>query len=266
MNNYNNQKIQEENTGMNYAVQTQDNLVKHKKKHKGLLIFILAVVLVFVFSAVGIALFLPGFFGPKSLGIKSSIKAYESAMSKLHLSEENAYLTEDAVSIDTKLSSEELSSLLNYFDPDFKAFDKAQIRINKDDTIELSASISKDYFLEKMLDGQYSQEDLKKEIPVIGIIPESVNIYMKMQGEVSNNILSDFAISDISVMGISLPKSIFDKADLNSNLMSGLNSFMEDVVQKSDAEFSTIKAENGELIIQGDIPSSLLKDVYGNES
>jgi len=244
--------------------------VEPKKKHKGCLVTLLVVIIFLGVIAGSIAIFLPGFFGPKDLGVKTSKTSYESAVAKLGYlkdkapstgtAEDYAYHYGAVKSVDTTLTSEELTSFLGYNRPDYYALKKVQIRINEDN-LELSATLDTDYFIDKVLSGKYSKEDIKNAIPVIHSIPKSVNIYSKIEGEINSNQASNLAISDVEVMGVGLPSSIYNSSKAQTEITNIVNDYIETSIQKSSANYETIKVQDGALVLKGEIPTSLTREV-----
>lgn len=242
---------------------------KAKKKH-GCLITLLSVLGVVVVALLCIAIFLPGFFKPKGLGVKTSKEAYESALNKLNHTKATVPSTEareddtntyaELVDVDASLTSEEVTSLFNYDRKKYYMVKKAQIRVNPDDTVEFSGAVDTDYFLDEFLDGEYSREELTETFPMIKAIPDSVNLYIKLSGEIEDNRTVDFALNSIEVQGISLPASLYDTDLAQEEISSILDDFLARKAEKSNSTYTTLKAEGGELQIVG-----LLKAFQGSE-
>jgi len=243
---------------------------KRPKKKKGCLIALLSFLGVIGIILVCVAIFLPGFFGPKDLGVKTSKAAYESAIAKMNYQKDTApssgvpedykYTYGEINEIKTGLTSEELTSFFNYNRPEYYALKKVQIRINPDNTVEFSGVIDTDYFLNKVLGGKYSEQEISKAFPLIKAIPGSVNVYAQFSGEIADNKAVSFAFSDIEVMGIGLPSSIYDTESAKTEISNLLDNFLTKTTEKTGGSYESVKVENGELTISGNLPSSLKRE------
>jgi len=242
-------------------------MMPKKKKGKGCLIALLVVVVIIGFIVAAAAIFLPGLFKPKDLGIKTSKSAYDSAMAKLRYTKDEAPETGEAEdytyeygatnSVDTALTSEELTSFFNYNRPDYYAIENLQIRINDDDTIEVSGSLNRDYLLQNILEGEYTEEEIKKEIPMLNLIPSSINFYVNLEGSITNNEVDNFNFNDIEIMGIGIPDSVYDTDEAYETIIDIIDTSIEKVMQKTGASYESVKVENGELNFEGEMPSFL---------
>lgn len=243
---------------------------KQPKKKKGCLIAILSFLGVIGITLVCIAIFLPGFFGPKNLGIKTSKAAYESAIAKMNYQKDTApstgtaedytYIYGELKKVETGLTSEELTSFFNYNRPKYYALKKVQIRINPDNTVEFSGALDTDYFLNKVLGGKYSEQEITDAFPLIKAIPDSVNVYAQFSGEIADNKSVGFAFSDIEVMGVGLPSSLYNTESAKTEISSLLDNFLTKTTEKTKGTYESVKVENGELVISGNLPASLKRE------
>ena len=242
-------------------------MMKPKKKGKGCLIALIIFVVIIGVIIGSLFIFLPGLFKPKDLGVKTTKDAYESALSKLKYNKDDAPSTGEADDytyeygstnyVDTALTSEELTSFFNYNRPDYYAIKDLQIRINDDNTIEVAGALNKTYILESILEGEYTEEEIKEELPMLNLIPGSINFYVNIEGEISDNEATKFDINDVEIMGIGIPDSIYDTSEAQYTLIDIINESIAKVVQKTGTSYDLIKVEDGELIFQGDMPSFL---------
>lgn len=247
-----------------------DTVQKKPKKKKGCLVGILSFLGAVGIILICITIFLPGFFGPKDLGIKTSKAAYESAITKLNYqkdtspstgaAEDYTYTYGELKEIKTSLTSEELTSFFNYNRPKYYALKKVQIRINPDNTIDFSGAIDTSYFLNKVLGGKYSEKEIANAFPLIKAIPGSVNIYAQLSGEIADNKSVDFAFADIEVMGIGLPSDLYATSSAKTEISSLLDNFLTKTTEKTKGTYESIKVENGDLTISGNLPSSLKRE------
>lgn len=240
---------------------------KPKNKHK-----FLKKLLIFV-AVLGVIILILGFIFPgllwtKSLGVTYTKADYKSMMDKLaYVKDETpkgtskddyTYTYGEIKHVEVEFTSEELTAFLNEGRPDYYAIKKVQVKINKDGSIEAVASTNVDYILEELLDGKYTRGQIKKEIPALGILPNKVNLYLKFDGSVTNNIVNT-NISALSVQGIPIPSNIIKNDEGIRTLTEGLNNSIAKQKQKSGANYEKAAVENSKIIFKGDIPSSLTR-------
>lgn len=236
---------------------------KAKKKH-GCLIALLIMLGLIGVGVLCIAIFLPGFFRPKSLGIKVSKEAYDSAINKLYKdttplekgasdSQSDRDTYKEPVEVEASLTSEEVSALVNYNKEKYYAYDKVQIKVNPDDTIEFSGSVDTDYFLDEFLGGEYSKEEIIESFPIIKAIPDSVNVYLKMSGGIEDNKTVDFALNDIEILGIDIPSSLYEELSAQEEISDMLDDFLTRKAEKTKDSYASVKPEGGELQIIGSL-------------
>lgn len=228
-------------------------------KRRGCLTGLLIVIVVIGAAAAAMAIFLPGFFGPKFLDVEISQKAYESAVAKLENVSGAAPAAgkagdaggrEPLKAINTSLTSEELTSYINYGSPDSYGMKQMQIRINKDDTLEISGAVDTDYLLEDVLEGGYDREDIKKAMPMLGLLPKSVNIYSRIGFEITNGQTSNLTVNDIQVMGVGVPEDIYEEAKTGIGYILG--DFIKELEQKTGADYNSVRIRDGRLVIKGE--------------
>lgn len=105
------------------------------------------------------AFFIPGLFRPHDLGIKTSEQGYASTLQKLNLTKDKApekgvaedykYVYGTPKAVDGAQSSKEITSFLNVNRPHYYA--------------------------------------LKNALPMLGLLPNNVNVYFKFGGEIKSN-------------------------------------------------------------------------------
>jgi len=256
-----------ENCG--HQVNPNSQQIRPRKK-KGLLVALFSIVIIVGLAIVLAKMFLPGLLGPIDLGVKPNETAYESLMAKLNfqkdtaptsgLAEDYKYTYGEPVYVNTRLTSEELTSFFSYNRPNYYALKKIQIRINPDDSIEFSAAVDKEYILQNILGGEHSEESIKKYLPMIKFIPGSVNVYAHFSGEIIDNKASDIEIKDVKLMGLSLPSSVFNSTEAQDEINDSLDTLLSDLTEKTGGSYESIKIEEGELILKGNLPSSLTRE------
>ncbi len=234
------------------------------KKHGGLIAFLI-VIIVLLLGFVAVTFLVPGLVLPVNLGVKSTQAGYLSAMSKFGYQKDEApqtgkaedykYVYSGLHSADTALTSEELTSFSNENRSSYHAIKNVQILINEDGTIEVSGKLDTAYVFEKVLNGDYTMEDAKRALPMLGLIPASVNLYGKIAGSVVNNHIEGLRVEKISVMGITIPNDLIDSNEYF--IVDTLDGFIERTCEKSGANVELMTVENGKLIVKGVLPSSL---------
>lgn len=261
-----------ENTAQPINIQQQTPAPKKKKGHGCLIAVIIFLVLIGL-AVAGIFILLPNLFSPKSLGIKSSREAYESAVTKLSFIKDEApssgsaedyeYIYGEAKQVDIALSSEELTSFLNENRPDYYALRDVQVRINDDDTVELSAKLNAKYLIDTVLDGKYSEEEIQRSLPFLKLIPETVNIYTQVSGEISDNKSVGIDVKKVEIMGFALPAELYDTSEAETEINSLVDSFLSETSEKTGGSIDSIRVEDGELKFSGKVPSSLERREVG---
>lgn len=239
------------------------------KKRSGCLTSLLVFVGFLGVIALTVYFLVPGLFRPHDLGVKVSNEAYRSSIEKLKLTKDNAPITGAAEdykytygepqAVDTTLSSEELTSFFNTNRPDYYAFKNVQIRFNPDNTIEAAGTLDVSYVFSDILNGKYTREDAQKALPMLGLLPNQVNIYCKISGGVKDNKINQLSIKNVSVMGIPIPDSLVNSSDARSFVNDNAGGYLERVTAKSNTRYDLLQVSNGSLAIKGQLPSSLTR-------
>lgn len=233
-----------------------------KNLFKGLIITVS--VLVLIVMVLGFAF--PGLIWTKSLGVNYTQTDYNSIMDKLNYTKDDTptgdskdlynYIYGPAASVDTEFTSEELTAFFNENRPSYYPLKNVQVKINTDGTIELSASANVDYFLNNILGGKYTRQQIENEIPAIGILPDNVNIYIKFTGSVTQNI-SYINVKAITVQGVAIPDQYFVPTSIANTISAGFNDFIAKSNAETGSSYESVYVENGVLKFKGSVPSSL---------
>lgn len=244
--------------------------IKKPKKKKGCLAALLSILIFIGLAAICIALLLPGFYTPKDLGVKTSKEAYNSAVGKLNYVKDSAPVTGSAndyvytygelMKVSASLTSEELTSFFNYDRPDYYALKKVQIRLNPDNTVEFSAALDTGYFMNTVLGGKYSEQEINKAFNLSKVLPGTVNVYAQLSGEIANNKSANVTFSDIEVMGIDLPYSLYATPSAQEEISSIVDNFLAKTTEKTKGKFESVKIQNGQLAVIGSLPSTLKRE------
>jgi hypothetical protein len=242
----------------------EKEVVKPIKKKGGCLKSLLSLILFLIFIVLLLAFFLPGLIWPRTLGVSYTKEDYDSFMSKLgyikdeapDLSSEYEYNYGPVKNVDIILTSEEITAFFNTNRPSDYAIKKVEVRVNPDGTIEAVASANVDYFLKEFFEGEIGREDIKNEMPALGFLPSSVNLYLNIEGEIINN-KSTVSVNSASVQGIPIPSGYINDDKAVSFVTDGINKLISNHSQKSGAYFERIAVVDGNLVLKGKIPSTL---------
>ncbi|MEL4106554.1 zinc ribbon domain-containing protein [Oscillospiraceae bacterium WX1] len=237
---------------------------KPRKKH-GCLIALIIVIVLLAAAVAAVYFLIPGLLRPNDLGIKSTRAAYESAMVKIGVTKDAAPTSGSANDykiiygaphdVSTALSSEELTSFFNENRPSYYAVKNVQVRVNPDGTIEASAKLDTSYVFNNMLFGQYTRQDAQKALPMVGLIPNDVNIYFKVNGSVVNNTVRGLDIADVKVMGIDIPQDLISQAE--PFVTQVLNTYIASENARAGTSIDLLQADNGKLDLKGSLPDSV---------
>lgn len=243
---------------------------KPKKKHGCLTAFII-VLAVIIIGAAATYFLLPGLSRPADLGIKSTREAYESAMEKLNITKDMApesgaadeyLITYGALQdVDTGLTSEELTSFFNENRPSYYAVKDVQVRVNDDGSIEASGKLDTSYVFDKMLGGQYTKEDAKSALPMLGLIPDNVNIYFKIDGSIEDNQVQGLNVESAKVMGIPIPESLMRSA--MPFITQTLDNYIGSECNRVGAFVDSLEVNDGQITFNGSLPSSIDRTPIG---
>lgn len=249
----------------NIVVESEPIKPKKKKRFfKKLLIFIIIIAIIIV----SLGFIFPGLLWPRSLGVSYTKADYDSIIKKLDYvkdisptkgdREDYNYTYGALKNINVEFTSEEITAFLNENRPDYYAVKNVQVRINKDGSIEASGQANVDYFLNEVLGGKYSKDQIEKEIPALGLLPKFVNLYIKTTGSITNN-KSNISISEASVQGIGIPSKYISSSEANSTVNNGVDNLMSKYSASSKAKFTSLKIEDSKLKFNGSVPSSLTR-------
>lgn len=227
--------------------------IKEKRKGSNTRITLLIIILITIFISIGIILNVSKIFGSTDLGIKASEKAYNSAMTKFNASIKklNGYT-------DIVLTNEEITSLIKYNWPENNVTKNVQIRINENGTVEAAGEVNKNYIAQYLI-GNRDKETIKKILPMFDALPEYTDVYAKFYCEIKNNRINFIDIDEIEIMGIQVPSSIYSNTQTRNQMADGINQFIENVSNKTGANFDLVKSKSGKLIVKGKLPELVRK-------
>lgn len=237
------------------------------KKRKGRVWIVLGIIVVVIAGGIlALQLIFPGLLWKKSLGVTYDGAIHSAALDKLGMSQAPAptagtrgdYNTVygDPVPVDTTLDSAELTAFFAENRPDYYAIQDPQIRIGDDDTIELVASADVSYFLDVVMGGTYTLEEIKAEMPALGLLPDHVNIALTMDAGVSDN-KADVDLKQVSVQGIPIPSDIIDSGNAQQLVEQAFDSILQQYSDKAGLFIDELSVHDGTVDLKGLFPSSV---------
>jgi len=296
-----NQQVSPQYNQQQYYQTQLPNAAKPKKSHGCLTALIIVLVLI-IGAGAAVYFLLPGLFRPVDLGVKTSQEAYQSALTKLGYVKDEApttgkqddyeYTYGPLAPVDISMSSEEVTSFMNLNRPAYFPLKNVQVKIGGsasigngspiagpvqlsvipvssgggDAPVEVSATIDRDYAINYLLKGDYSRAEIEDALKSIGIdklLPAQINLYIKMSGRIENNQIVDLRLYNASLMGVAVPDEYVTSSDTYSIARSVINMLLQDYNERSGAYFVSIKTADGEIIIDGQVPSSLTRTPKG---
>mgnify|MGYP003815760839 CR=1 FL=1 len=274
---------------------------KPKKRHGCLIAFIIVLVLL-LGAATAVYFLIPGLLRPYDLDIRTSQEAYDSALTKLGYTKDDAptegqqdnykYVYGPVNTINIRMNSEEVTSFMSLNRPAYYPLKNVQVKIassasmsggvstgkssfatpvflsakmlptSSDAPIEVTGTIDRDYVVDSLLGGQYSQDEIQeamKSIGIVKLIPDKVNFYIKMSGRIENNKITSLKLYKASVMGVAIPEKYVDSPDAYNIVSGAINMLLQDYNERSSAYFVSIKTSGGEIVVEGQVPSSLTR-------
>lgn len=210
-------------------------------KIKNVLIILAVVFLIVVliaFAVLGYLGFVPGLsnlFGsnqPRDLGVRFTEQNYNDGITKLGIQIENlsfpnsisetiSYIGEHIVK--NTLSEEEVTALTNNRTWGSFPIREPQIRINKDNTFEVSGILKIDLAIQYLKKLGVSEEDIKKAMSFIKLPMQDLPFYLKASGSVINNQV-DVSFQTFEVGRFPIPINIINQyiTEINSLLSKSL--------------------------------------------
>ncbi|OGK12632.1 hypothetical protein A3C98_00875 [Candidatus Roizmanbacteria bacterium RIFCSPHIGHO2_02_FULL_37_15] len=225
-------------------------------------ILLLSLIIVFILGYLG---FIPGLsavFGsnqPKKLGITYTQKDKKSADEKLGVKysqlsaeeKEKGLVLKGSHPVDKSLTSQELTALADTRQKQFALFPfkKVQIRVNPDGTVEGSGILEFNTALNFLQTLEVPLGEVNKAIDKFKILRGELPVYLKVSGEVVNNI-SNLAVKSAEIARIPIPQALV------SQYGPSLNSLVEDIVSKRQPnyEIRSLKVESGQVHFVGSSP------------
>lgn len=234
-----------------------------KKKLLSLIKKLFVIILVLSTIVVIIGFLVPGLIWTKNLGVKYTKKDYESIVKKLgyikDLSptgkyEEYNYNYTGINTVNTELTSEELTAFFNYNRPEYYPLKNVQIKVSNN-KIEAVAQVNTDYILNDFLSAKFTRSEIEKNIPGLGLLPEKINLYLNFSGSLINN-KSSVKIDDAQIQGLSIPNNY-----INEEAFKTISDSIDNVIfkfnEKAKSNFRKIAILENKIGIEADLPSKL---------
>ena len=197
---------------------------------------------------------------PRDLGVQATSTSIASVNAKLGVSysvlpanaEGAASLSETGSQpVSVALSSEEVTALINDHASKWKYYpvDDVQVRINPDNTIELSGVLRVDRW-SGYADAIALPESVRAEIrPYLGYVRTNPAIYMK--GTITLQGYAQMSTSELAIGRVPVP------ADQVNQYDGILEYFAQDVTNLYQIHLSQVYASGGQLVIVGTIPTNV---------
>ena len=134
-----------------------------------------------------------------------------------------------------------MTSLLGYNKSEDSALQKVQVRVNKDDTVDFSGVVNKEFLLETMLGGSVSEESLLESAPALKYLPNKLTVYFNFSGEVVNN-TTDITVNKASLMGVGLPKACIRKGYARKYKQC-FEQFLKEQAEQNKGSFDMVKPQ-----------------------
>lgn len=219
---------------------------------KLLIIFIVIVIL----AGAGIFYLLQ----PKTLGISYTPEDLVSFKNKINVTYEplptdtplgRTLIVTGSHRVDQTFSSQELTAAADnrrktyaYF-----PFQKVQIRINGDGSVEGSATVSYQDAVNYLLSLGVSAQDISEGAKKFKIPNASLPVYLKVSGSVENNV-SQINVQAAKIANISVPQGLIDEYG------PGLNDLVDSVIKDRQPSYNIQKLDvaDGKVSFQGTSP------------
>ncbi len=239
-----------------------------KKVLIGFLIFMIVVVVLLVGVAAYVGL-IPGLSNKLvkkvDLGVENDPQLvtdlfedfeFEDNIDKEKLPHDGDFVYSGVVRMERTMSSEEVTSYLNYLanNASYTPFNQLQIRFNEDETIEVSLDADVNKLAELALDLGYSQSDIEKGKKYLDILGGSVYMYAKFEADVNNNDIQ-FTGENLRLQNFTVPSSLYEP--IGEAIASMIESYIPKV---SGLDLEKITQEGDRLDIKADIPASVSVD------
>lgn len=200
------------------------------------------------------------FFKPFSLGITYTQKDFKSANSKLkvrfeplsgELKTDKTIIVAGAHPVDHSFTSEELTALVDNRHKQYVYFPfrNAQIRVNKDGTIEGTATVSYNDAVNYLVALGVLYKDIVEAASKFKIPKISIPVYLKASGSIINN-LGHIKIESAKIANIPIPQNLVDEYG------PGINDLVQSVIRDRQPSYNieNLKVVDGKVYFKGTSP------------
>jgi len=199
---------------------------------------------------------------PKSLGVAYAEADLDSIYQKLGIDFEplvpstaigmgKSLIASGSHPVDQTFSSQELTAAADNRREQYSSFpfDKVQIRVNADGTVEGSGTVNLQGLTGYLVDLGVSEELVNEGVAKFKIPNTNLPVYLKVSGSIANN-QSNLTVHQARVANINVPQ------DLINQYGPALNGLIESVIEDRQPSYNieTLKVENGLVHFQGTAP------------
>src|SRR3990167_2512091 len=199
---------------------------------------------------------------PKSLGVAYAEADLDSIYQKLGTDFESlvpstangvgkSLVVSGSHPVDQTFSSQELTAAADNRREQYSSFpfDKVQIRVNADGTVEGSATVNLKNLINYLVDLGVSEDLVNQGAEKFKIPNTSLPVYLKVSGSITNN-QSNLTVHQAQVANIGVP------ADLINQYGPALNGLIESVIKNRQPSYNieTLNVANGQVHFKGTAP------------
>ena len=199
---------------------------------------------------------------PKNLGVTYAQADREAIYQKLGTSfealapgaattESKSLIVSGSLPVDQTFNSQELTAAADNRHEQYASFpfDKVQIRVNADGTVEGSATVHLKNLINYLVDLGVSEDLVNQGVEKFKIPNTSLPVYLKVSGSITNN-QSNLTVHQAKVANIGVP------ADLINQYGPALNGLIESVIKDRQPSYNieTLNVANGQIHFKGTAP------------
>lgn len=246
--------------------------IKPRKK-KRFLKFVFSILVIAISAVFAVNYFIPGLLMSRDLGVRYTSADYKSALSKLEYTKDATPVGESSDlynysygepnKIDANFTSSEITAFLNSERPDYFAFKKIQVKLNSDNSVEATSTVDVDYLLKEVFNNSFGRDEIAKDIPSLGVLASSVNIYIHFDFTITDNTVEEH-INSLSIQGINIPSKYTNANNATKFITNELNRYITNAIQQTGAYLYKVEIKNSQLLLDANIPSSLSRQEKTN--
>lgn len=210
----------------------------------------------------------PGLLWCRSLGVQYTVDDYISITHKLDYLKDAApkeemhgqyeYVYGDTRPVEVEVTSAEITAFYNENRPPYYAVKNVQVKIGDNGTMEAVATVDVEYFLEQLMDGMYTKEDLSRQVPGFAFLPNHVNVYLRAAGTVRDN-QAQLAIEEVTLQGIPVSRDALESHTAAELLAGAINHILQKSHDNSGTFINQLDLRDGVVRIHAEFPTSLTR-------